>query len=237
METERFFTILSISAAIWLAVILLNKHRTKQAFTNLAIGPLFAACVVQILSYTATSYGGAKEWYWIGQMILLTLVISLFIDLIIKPLRRIKYANLALILAAVVYGTLATAKFWRFIEYAMPHGRYEADRPLMEVVAYIEANTSENEIIGMTGGGNVGYFIKDRTIVNMDGLINSYEYFHVLQNGDAPLYLRERGMTVIFANPRLLALPPYYGQFAPFLERYSSFGGKDLLYLLEEPKY
>ncbi|KAA0275405.1 MAG: hypothetical protein EDM79_07600 [Chloroflexi bacterium] len=237
METERFFTILSITAAIWLAVILLNKHRTKQAFTNLAIGPLFAACVVQILSYTATSYGGAKEWYWIGQMILLTLVISLFIDLIIKPLRRIKYANLALILAAVVYGTLATAKFWRFIEYAMPHGRYEADRPLMEVVAYIEANTSENEIIGMTGGGNVGYFIKDRTIVNMDGLINSYEYFRVLQNGDAPLYLRERGMTVIFANPRLLALPPYYGQFAPFLERYSSFGGKDLLYLLEEPKY
>jgi hypothetical protein len=107
----------------------------------------------------------------------------------------------------------------------------------MEVIAYIEANTFPDEIIGMTGGGNVGYFIQDRTIVNMDGLINSYEYFHALQNGEAPMYLRERGMTVIFANPRLMALPPYYGQFAPYLERYSSFGGKDLLYLLEEPKY
>jgi hypothetical protein len=51
------------------------------------------------------------------------------------------------------------------------------------------------------------------------------------------VYLREHGMTVIFANPRLLAIPPYFGQFAPYLERYSSYGGKDLLYLLEEPKY
>lgn len=237
MQTERFFTLLFIATAIWLVGVLLNKSRSKQALTNLAIVPLFAAGVVQILSYTATSYGGAKEWYWVGQMILLTLLVSLFIDLILKPLRRIKYVNFALIVAAVVYGASATVKFWRFIEYAMPHGRYEADRPLMEVVAYIEANTSKNEIVGMTGGGNVGYFIKDRTIVNMDGLINSYGYFHALQKGGAPLYLRERGMTVIFANPRLLALPPYYGQFAPFLERYSSFGGKDLLYLLEEPKY
>ncbi|MBK7451713.1 MAG: hypothetical protein IPJ47_20820 [Anaerolineales bacterium] len=119
----------------------------------------------------------------------------------------------------------------------MPHGRFEADRPYLEVVAFLEANTFPGEVIGMTGGGNVGYFIKDRTIVNMDGLINSYEYFHILQSQQAAPYLRERGMTVIFANPRLLALPPYYGQFAPYLEKYSSYGGKDLLYLLEEPKY
>jgi len=71
----------------------------------------------------------------------------------------------------------------------------------------------------------------------MDGLINSYEYFHALQSGEAPIYLRKHGMTVAFVNPRLMVLPPYFGQFAPYFERYSSFGGKDLLYLLEEPKY
>jgi len=107
----------------------------------------------------------------------------------------------------------------------------------MEVVEYIEENTSPGSVIGMTGGGNVGYLIKDRTIVNMDGLINSYEYFRALQNGQAPIYLHEHDMTIVFANPRLLEIPPYYGQFAPYLVRFNSYGGKDLLYLLDEPKY
>lgn len=237
MDDERYFAVLGAAFLVWLAWFVFNKQRSRQAFTNLGFVPLLAGSVIQILSYTATSYGGAKEWYWVSQMILLTLAVSLFIDLLIKPLRRIKGLNIVFIVAALVFGANSLMKFRGIVQYAMPHGRYEADRPLMEVVAYIEANTFPDEIIGMTGGGNVGYFIKDRTIVNMDGLINSYEYFHVLQNGGAAPYLRQRGMTVIFANPRLLALPPYYGQFAPYLERYSSFGGKDLLYLLEEPKY
>jgi hypothetical protein len=237
METERFFAVFFAFLLVWLAVVFMNKRRSTQAFTNLGFIPLFAGSAIHILSYTATSYGGAKEWYWVSQMILLTFACSLLFDLILKPLRRIQYVNMILITVAVFYGANAASKFWGFIDYAMPHGYFPPDRPLMEVIAYLEENTFPGEIIGMTGGGNVGYFIKDRTIVNMDGLINSYEYFHVLQNGEAPMYLRERGMTVVFANPRLLALPPYYGQFAPYLERYSSYGGKDLLYLLEEPKY
>ncbi|HRQ24382.1 MAG TPA: hypothetical protein PLF42_13220, partial [Anaerolineales bacterium] len=70
------------------------------------------------------------------------------------------------------------------------------------------------------------------TIVNMDGLINSYEYFNALQNGEAAPYLHERGMTIVFANPYLLTLPPYHGQFEPYLESFGRFGGKSLLYLL-----
>ncbi|MCK6568302.1 MAG: hypothetical protein DCC59_11130 [Chloroflexi bacterium] len=237
METERYFTLLSIFTLIWLAFLFIHGKRSRQALSNLGFIPLLASGVVQTLSYTATSYGGAKEWYWVSQMILLTLAASLFLDLILKPLRRIRFLNPLLITAALAYGTFTLAQFWGLVQYAMPHGRYDPSLPYMEVVAYIEDNTFPGEIVGMTGGGNVGYFIEDRTIVNMDGLINSYEYFRVLQEGDAAVYLRKQGMTVIFANPRLLALPPYYGQFAPYLERYSSFGGKDLLYLLEEPKY
>ncbi len=237
METERYFTLLSIALVVWLVFIFTYRHRSRQAAANLGLVPLLSASVIQILSYTATAYGGIKEWYWISQMVLLTLASGLFLDLLLKPLRRIYAANLFLILAALVFGVNSAYRFWGFVEYAMPHGLYGSNRPLMEVVAFIEANTLPGEVIGMTGGGNVGYLIKDRTIVNMDGLINSFEYFHTLQKGDAPLYLRNRGMTVVFANPRLLALPPYYGQFAPYLERFASFGGKDLLYLLEEPKY
>ena len=71
----------------------------------------------------------------------------------------------------------------------------------------------------------------------MDGLINSYDYFRALQNGEAPTYLSQRGITIIFANPGLLSLPPYNGQFAPYLENYSEYGGKKFMYLLEKTKY
>jgi hypothetical protein len=102
---------------------------------------------------------------------------------------------------------------------------------------YIEENTPPGSVIGMTGGGNVGYFIHDRTIVNMDGLINSYDYFQALQRGEAPVYLSQRGITIIFASPRLLVFPPYQAQFARYLENYSEYGGKNLMYLLQEQKY
>jgi hypothetical protein len=71
----------------------------------------------------------------------------------------------------------------------------------------------------------------------MDGLINSNDYFHALQNMEAPKFLRERGVQIIFASPQMLASPPYYDQFGPYLERYNVYGGKGLLYLLDEPKY
>jgi len=237
MENERFFATFAAAALLALALIFFNKRRSAQVFTNLAIIPLLASSVIHILSYSATAYGGAKEWYWVTQTILLMMVTSLLLDLILRPIRRRQYLNAILILAALFIGAHSVTRFWQFIDYVMPQGYFSPDRPLMEVVAYIEENTFPNEIIGMTGGGNVGYFIKDRTIVNMDGLINSYEYFHALQSGEAPIYLRKHGMTVAFVNPRLMELPPYFGQFAPYFERYSSFGGKDLLYLLEEPKY
>jgi hypothetical protein len=119
----------------------------------------------------------------------------------------------------------------------MVHDYFPPDRAYMEVVEFLEENTPPGSVIGMTGGGNVGYLIKDRTIVNMDGLINSHEYFIALKNREAAPYLVEHGMTIVFANPHLLTMSPYYGQFAPYLVSFNSFGGKDLLYLLKEPKY
>lgn len=234
---ERFFAAFFIFLLVSLVLIFMNKRRSVRAITMLGGIPLLAASGIQILSYTATSYGGAKEWYWISQMILLTFITSILIDLILQPIKKIKFANLAALAGALIFSAYHANSLWDAIKYIMPHGYFPTDRPYMEVVAYIEENTFPGEIIGMTGGGNVGYFIKDRTIVNMDGLINSYEYFHILQKGEAPMFLRERGMTVIFANPRLLGLPPYFSQFDRYLERYSSYGGKDLLYLLEDPKY
>jgi len=82
----------------------------------------------------------------------------------------------------------------------------------------------------MTGGGNAGYFIADRTVVNMDGLINSYEYFQLLKDRQAGAYLAGIGMDYILANTDLINQLPYNAQYAPYTEWMDiRYGGKDLV--------
>jgi hypothetical protein len=112
----------------------------------------------------------------------------------------------------------------------MPHGKTPADAPYNEIAAFLEAHTEPGSLIGMTGGGNAGYFIHDRTVVNMDGLINSYEYFQHLKAGQAGDYLAKMGLDYVLANPNLLNELPYQGQYNPYLEPTDlRFGGKVLM--------
>lgn len=237
MLDERYYLSIGTFAILAFTLFIFNKQKTIQTIAILGFIPLIAGSGIQLLSYTATAYGGAKEWYWVSQMILLTFMFSFLINLVLKPVQKIIFTRRLLEVAALAIAINFAYQFNRAVSSIMVHDYFPPDRAYMEVVEYIEEHTPSGSVIGMTGGGNVGYLIKNRTIVNIDGLINSYEYFNALKNGKAPIYLHERGMTILFANPRLLRIPPYYGQFVPYLERYSSYGGKDLLYLLEEPKY
>jgi hypothetical protein len=228
---------MGVSALIVLLILIFNAPKVKNKFTNMALLPLMAGCGIQILSYTTTAYGGAKEWYWVGQMVLVVVFESVLLQLIVDPLRKFKFAPQILNTAAVITGIILASRQADYFTSVMLYNYFPADRPYMEVLPYLEENTPPGAIIGMTGGGNIGYFIKDRTIVNMDGLINSYEYFEALKNRNAPVYLREHKMQIIFASSNLLEYPPYYGQFEPYLQAYNVYGGKSLMYLLEEPKY
>jgi hypothetical protein len=237
VANKNFYLAIILFLLIVFILLLLNKKKIPYILKQLSFIPVMAGSGIHVLSYTTTAYSGIHEWYWVNQIILLTIFFSLLIYLILEPLHKILLTSHLLDLVALFIAVNTAYQFWIPIKTTMVHNVFPIDKPYMDVVRYLEQNTLPNEIIGMTGGGNVGYFIKGRTIVNMDGLINSYEYFQALQNGQSPIYLREHGMTVIFASPRLLAIPPYFGQFAPYLERFNSYGGKDLLYLLEEPKY
>lgn len=104
----------------------------------------------------------------------------------------------------------------------------------MDMLPILEGYTEEGAIIGMTGGGNAGYFIRGRTIVNMDGLINSYTYFQALKAGRASQYLAEMGLDYVFANHYIItASMPYVEQFRPEqftpVEGAPEYGRKELM--------
>ncbi|MBI5839377.1 MAG: hypothetical protein HZB19_04685 [Chloroflexi bacterium] len=234
---ERYYLAMFSIVVIALVILFINPRRVRNIFTKLGLVPLIAGSGIHILSYTTTGYAGAKEWYWISQMVLVTLLGSVLLDLITRPLLKARTGRIALNIASALASLYLVYSFADQVRVRMPYNYFPPDRPFMDVLPFLEENTPPGSVIGMTGGGNVGYFIHDRTIVNMDGLINSYDYFLALQSGTAPVYLKQKGMDIVFANPGLLALAPYNGQFAPYLERFGGYGGKALLYLLEEPKY
>jgi hypothetical protein len=114
----------------------------------------------------------------------------------------------------------------------MQYGVKPADTPYMEAAAFIETYTEPGSLVGMTGGGNVGYFIQGRTIVNMDGLINSYPYFLANKAHQGSDYLYEMGLDYIFANPAFLEIQPYRGQYTGRLEVIDFYGGKAIMRFL-----
>ncbi|HRS75114.1 MAG TPA: hypothetical protein P5282_09255, partial [Anaerolineaceae bacterium] len=74
----------------------------------------------------------------------------------------------------------------------------------------LESYTRENSLIGMTGGGTTAYFIQHRTIINLDGLINSAEYFNTLKTGTTNRFLNNLHLDYVFGNSyMLLKTDPY----------------------------
>ena len=81
----------------------------------------------------------------------------------------------------------------------------------------------------MTGGGTTAYFINDRTIVNMDGLINGAEYFELLKNGKGALFWDQMKLDYVYGRPyTLLESDPYAEMLVDRLTPLVSYSGRTL---------
>jgi len=230
LDVWRYLIILSIFAIVFYLVLLINGKKAKNAIAQLGIIPLFCGAWLQIFYYHTTGYSSVKDWYWISQFILITLSLSLLAGMVYQTIKKIRSVQTILWVLAIGYGLYTGFGYWKTIEQTMPYNRWTQDQPVNDIATFLEKHTEPGSIIGMTGGGNAGYFIKDRTVVNMDGLINSYEYFQLLKEKAAGKYLADMGMNYILANINILNGSPYKGQFTPYTEWTDiKYGGKDLL--------
>lgn len=235
-EFDRvFMTIFFMGLVLCLVILTTNRRRAIRATFQLSLLPLFVGSVLQIISYNSTGYSSPKEWYWCSQLLFTILLGTLLLDILLKAIQRLSpmMTNAIWIITALL--TMGMAKtFTTVIVNRMPHGNDKPGQPYMDVLTDLEENTEPGSLIGMTGGGNVGYFIQGRTIINMDGLINSKQYFEAMKNGKASAYLEYIGLDYVFANPNIILNNlPYRGQFENRLEIGSiKYGGKILMKFL-----
>ena len=223
-----YIALLIATLVLWLFVLLLNRRKSVRAATQFSLPLLLVASIAQVLSYNLTGYAGIKEWYWVSQPFLLVLAFCLAASILIKPFQ--KYVAVRVV-QWIIVAALVIPQAWSFstaMIAQMPHGVYGPDLPYLDSVRFLEQHTPPGSMIGMTGGGNVGYYIQGRTIVNMDGLINSPAYFEALQAGQADTYLAGIGLDYIFANPGILAAVPYRDQYGTGAV-IAQYGGKSLM--------
>src|SRR6266487_2379503 len=231
IDVWRYLILLTLFAIVFYLILLTNRKKAKIAVTQMCIIPLLSGAWLQVLYYGTFGYAADKEWYWVSQLVVIVLTLSLILCLFYTLIRSIPYrSGIAWIFAAYVGISMGTS-FWEMIYNKMPYNFWPLRTPYMEIAPLLEEHTEPGSLIGLTGGGNVGYFIRDRTILNMDGLINSYAYFQALQTGQGGKYLQKIGLDYVLANPVILDQQPYKGQFNEYLEPLNVFyGGKQLMH-------
>ncbi|HSA99610.1 MAG TPA: hypothetical protein VLE49_03090, partial [Anaerolineales bacterium] len=213
LDVWRYLILLTLFAIVFYLILLTNRKKGKIAIAQMSLIPLLSSAWLQVLYYSMLGYAAHKEWYWVSQLVITALTFSLILGMLYTLIRRIPYRYVIAWGVAAYAGLSLGALFWRQIQTTMPYHYWSPDAPYMDIVPLLEEHTEPGSIIGLTGGGNVGYFIHDRAIVNMDGLINSYAYFQAVQTGQGGQYLYNIGLDYVLANPVILDQQPYKGQF------------------------
>jgi hypothetical protein len=186
----------------------------------------------QIFNYTATSYINTRSWYWIGQMLFTIICFGILLECIRLFVERIRLkpwlwqAVMAVFMAWVIFLYGQTMRI--YFPYKIAADQQE--RYLAGIIA-LENATEPGAVIGSTGGGGISYFIKDRTVINMDGLINSNAYFQALKNGRGAAFLDEMKVNYVYGNEYVLTqTDPYYKMLEGHLDQEVVVTGTAVLY-------
>jgi hypothetical protein len=176
-----FLSACAILGAFIVLGLLLYKQR-KALRTPVVYILLISACIHVSWYAVRTHFAGAAFWYWAVEWVLLVVLIAL-------ALNRLFPASLPV---KIILAFVLIISFPRDFINRPPI--VSEQTAYQEITKFLERNTEPQSIIGMPACGIPGYHIKNRTIINLDGLTCSYEYFEALKRGGVCKVLRDYGM-------------------------------------------
>ena len=230
-----YWAVILLLIAICLGLFLRNRRKGLRHLFQTALIPLLISAELQALLYGAMGYAAEQEWYWTMQMLALVILAAITLDFLLDLLPQLRIRKWVGWTAAGLASLYLVVTFAVSIYAKMPYQDAWAGQPYIDTLPILEGYTEPGAIIGMTGGGNAAYFIKNRTIVNMDGLINSYAYFQAVKQGSAGIYLKSIGVGYVFGNYAILTdSMPYRPNLEGRLEEIPgvpAYGNKELLRL------
>jgi hypothetical protein len=213
---------------IWL-LSLLNKDRFRESLQKTAVLPLALGCFILFSYYEGSNYAATRNWYWIADTLVIVILLLILIDLIYDRLIQWKLPPWTLKGLIGILGLALISFYVIKVGYAASYQPDPArhDWYLKDTVG-LEDATEQGSMIGMTGGGTIAYFIQDRTIINLDGLMNSYPYFLAMQKGDVSAILVKEKLAYIFSSDTVINFSdPYQVLFKDNLQKIKIIWGEE----------
>jgi hypothetical protein len=194
-------------------LLLIDRPFSYRAVVGLSLIPLSLGCIAQVLYYKLSGHVATRSWYWISEMLLTVLFIGVVLGVLVRVLINRKNGKVIAWAGSTIIIGLIMFSFVRDFQSSF----LRVDQGLHSYLAvseWLEEETEEGAVIGIAASGSTAYFTKDRTIVNLDGLINGFEYFDRLQSDEAFVYLSLIGTDYIFGPAgQLLEQQPYKDNF------------------------
>ena len=227
------FAVLALLLA-GLVILLKKAHANSLDKMNRMFFPaLFIGSLMRMAYYSGWGYVGIRNWYWIVERLILLVFGALLLDVIAEKVKPFKSWRtvFAVVLVVIVGANLVRAIRKNRASFPKLAAEMSGNEELISLRLLDDA-TPPGSIIGMTGGGMQGYFSTDRTVVNLDGLINSQEYYQSMLDGTIVEFLINMKLDYVYGNPyMLLESDPYREIFASRVDPLKALGGNEDTFL------
>jgi hypothetical protein len=214
--------LIEIGAALIIGFLMaLKKEYVVRTLHDLALYPLLAGTVLHISHYKLLGYLAPKAWYWIVEMFVLVLLVTIFMEVVYRliydtEIKLLKWIPRFLVILGVGF---ILKPHLEYIAHAFRKLERVESQYYLRKTDWLEDHTEAEALIGMTGAGSTSYFVNDRTIINLDGLVNGKTYFEHLRKGKIIEYLQDVGVDYIFGNSYLIKeREPYQSSLGVYLD-------------------
>ncbi len=232
-EVVLLFVVIAFLLA---GVILLLKMAHVNALdkmNRLLFPALFIGSLLRVAYYSGWGYIAIRNWYWIIERLILLVFAALLLDLVAEKVKPFKVWKtiFSIVLAFFLSANLVNAVYKNYRSFPLlANGKTGSEE--LNLMHLLDDATPEGSIIGMTGGGMQAYFSTDRTIVNLDGLINSQEYYQSMLDGTTAEFLIDMKLDYVYGSPyMLLESDPYADIFKDRLSPIRVLDGNEGTYL------
>ncbi len=173
--------------------------------------------------YDISRHMAQRHWYWVMQALGLYLAAATLVEGLVDALAqrwpRARRWGWAVVLVLSLW---AGVRYTQYVIRSYPWHR-PGDHLYERYARWVEAHTEPGARIAATGAGALAYFIRDREVINLDGLISNYAYVRALEAGHRVTYLADVGVDYLLIgrafcrNPKeCLELTEPYASLTPY---------------------
>jgi hypothetical protein len=193
--------------------------------------PFIQFSLLNFLSYALLyhQYLSFPAWYYVVQPWLTTLLLAVLIDKLAPRWTggatqnlgklTLTWRRLALIGLIAIWCSVPAYTVWNLEQWRRREQFGTIPQPLYDGAAWVEANLPTEAVVGAWNAGAIGY-LSDRRVVNLDGLVNSWDYYQT-DRYNLCRYWQEVGVTHVVdifdyrsENLQAVAPEPTYSHFA-----------------------